>query len=468
MLRLSARLAGITVAGLLIGCVPTPAPPPAPPAGSGSATTEHVDAPEMGAAPETSAGQEGSNPDTSAAGYETPAAVFAVAHDAAAAGDWRVVAGCLTPDSQEFLLVMGRMAAAYGGDQFADLRSALETHGLDVDDPDAPVPESGDLPTIAGDLMAVLVKSGLAEGNGGPTAWGRAELTSLRTREGLASATLTYPGQGPSGNEPVAFVSNGDGWLIDPARYGPAEDKPLPETPLEEGVTTRVVVSTRRPAGSMLPQDLPEGTLYVTLELTGELVPAIYEYGEFQLLAATDDTGAKLELAAPVLSAFQNDLAAGLVPLSSLHGPRHGDTLPIHFALTAPGEDAQRLAALELSLKLKVGTSVLVDNVLDTVGGAIDVEKLAHIGELSFSRPDSEDGGQWAVIELRGPMDLLQGVTLLDGDGREVPAYGSFSTPWSFGFQTDAELPEDLRMRITLGDAESVQVARLTFTDLEW
>jgi hypothetical protein len=404
-----------------------------------------------------------------APGFESPEATFAAVQEAIRKGDWRAWAGCLTTEAQEQLVQMIVQGAAAGSPVAAPLRTVLEKHGIALDAPEKP--QFKDLPGVIGDALAALAAAGGDQG-GGPTAWARGQLANLSIKGERAFGSVTFPNEDASSNEPIGFRRSPSGWLIDASTFGgAADDVVLPETILKEGVDVDIDVTREKPYANEFARDrYPEGAVFVTLKLSGDAIAGTYEYGEFQLIAATDDTGRNLELAAPIRNGFGMSYGAEMVDLSVLAQEDQG-TLPIRFVLTPPAPEAKQLSRLSVAVKLKAGSTIVLKNVLQNLGGKFDVSELADAGELVIDKwAGGSDGNPdfGVLIEFRGPPGTVQKATLLDKNDFDIGGNASISSDSSFGYYLGEAPPADLQVRLVLGDAKSIQVVPLEFENLMW
>lgn len=189
------------------------------------------------------------------------------------------------------------------------------------------------------------------------------------------------------------------------------------------------------------------------------------------MTSAKDDTGAVLELAAPVKDQFSTEFGEAFVDLDSFFLDEK-DTLPIRFALTAPAAAAKRIS-LEASIKLKVRESIVVENVLDSLGSNLKDERLAALGTFKIEKQSADNGDpdNGLQITFSGPDGTVEGIQLLDGEGQPLNAVGLFSfyggNEMTLGVDTGDKLPAGTQLRITLGGSETIQVVPLKFEEVE-
>lgn len=513
MPRLLTLLFGFTALCGFCGC-PSGAPAPTAPAGGAQTTTNGgggqeaatatSGAPMEGGSETGDAADSGDTTDsggaTAPAGFESPEAAFAAAQQAARDSEWRSLVECMTPDGQKFVAGMMMFMAAGGGEEAAPLLPVLEKHGVEVpklefsvtvngdtdsagsdeesEEASPEEPEIEDLPGFIADMIAAMEASGMDSGSGtGPAEWGNAELTEVTIDGDTASGTLLVPTDNGEQTEPIAFTKTDDGWLLDISmtsgpggpggpmvgEEGPSE--PLTEAVLEEGLKSTIDLTFEQPfEQEFFGKEFPEGSLYVTLNLVGDVILDAYEYGQFEVVAAEDDTGKALELAGPVTNGFDEEFGEEFVELNAFFLDEK-DTLPIRFALTPPAEGAEQLAILELSLKLKARESIVVEDVLASLGETITVE---DIGDFTINKQDADNGLQ---IEFKGAGAGVESVTLTDGEGMPLDTDSTFQFGFgdskTFGITTEGKLPEGTQMRVTLEGSESIKVVPLMFEDLD-
>jgi hypothetical protein len=446
-----------------------------------------------------------------ASGFESPEAAFAAMQQGLKEHDWGAAVATLTPESREGMtmgmLFAGGMMAAFGGEETAGIAAVFEKHGVEMEEPSIsfsvgpaegePAPEEStefepaEMPEIEdqiGFLTDMFTALEAMDSSGpGPDAglaqWTGGELTDLTIEGDTASATMVTQTEGGEQSEAIEFRRGDSGWLVHlgdnllemgpgaggpmagggfaPGEEGPSG--PLAEAVLEDGLTSSIELTLEQPF-QFFGQEVPDGALYATLNLVGDVIFDTYEYGEFQVVAAEDDTGATLELAAPVTNDFDNEFGEKFIELNPFFLDQK-NTLPIQFVLTPPGEGAERLASLELSVKLKVREAVVVDDVMSHVGGTVDVE---DVGELTISKwAGMSDGSPDYGLMIKGPSETVQGVTLLDGEGTAIDPDETSGFGGQFGIYAGEEFPEDTRMRIAVGGTESIKVVPLKFEDLE-
>jgi hypothetical protein len=496
----------------LIGCgrdaPPVPATPPAQPpatasAPAGTATPAATEVEANNATPASAA------PDATTAGFETPEAAFMALKSALAARDWRTATACLSAESVQSMtqgmLLAGSLMAAFGGDQAADIQAVMEKHGIDLPEPtisfsvgpdgqppEQPEPPPAEMPEIAdpagfiADMFAALEK--LDQGPAGDQKleqWTQGELQDLVIDGDAATALIVSKGTDGEQREEIEFRRQASGWLVhlpeEAFAMGPGEQagspsppddpQPLAEVVLEDGLKSTLDLTFEQPFESQFfGQQFPERTLYVTVSLKGEPVLNAYEYGEFQVTSARDDTGAALELAAPVKDQFSAEFGESFVELNDFFLDVK-DTLPIRFALTPPAEGAKSIT-LEASIKLKVRESIVVENVLDSLGSNLKHERLAELGTFKVSKQNADNGNpdHGLQLEVTGPEGTVEEIELLDGEGQPLKTAGQFSFGFgnqkTFNVDTGEKLPAGTHLRITLGGSETIQVVPLKFEDV--
>jgi len=446
-------------------------------------------------------------------GFETPEAAFAALQGALREKKWQTAAGCLTPESQELmangLLLAGGLMAVFGGDQTADITAALEKHGVDApapafnfeaqspgetpdansDQPETPpapqMPEIKDKPGFIADMLTALEKMDPGKSSQKHEQWSAAELKDLAVDGENATASIVIQGDKGEETQEIAFRQSASGWLVhlpeDALKMdagGPgagfsatspddaAPDAPLTETVLEGGLTSALSLSFEKPfASQFFNSDFPERTLFATLSLTGEPILNAYEYGEFEITSATDDTGAALELVTPVKDQFDKEFGAEFVELNDFFLDKK-DTLPIIFALSAPAAEAKSVT-IDGSIKFKVRESVVVKDVLKSLDGELHDERLTKLGTFTIKKQSADNGepDNGLVIEVKAPDGTVEGIKLLDGQGAPLDTasqfgFGGFSEK-TFSIDTGKKLPDDTQLRITLGGNESIQVVPL-------
>ena len=496
--------------GTLVGCQRAAPPAPGAPGAQSSATTSDAASATPDGKTAQSASAAAASPDTR--GFETPEAAFAAMQAAVDQKDWRTAAGCLTNESQEtmtggLLLVSGLMAV-FGGDQAAELTAVMQEHGIEMPEPSfdfseptpeetsdsAPeeeAPDSGmpDIQDKAGfieDMLTALEK--MDEGKAGQMheQWAAAELQDLEIDGESATAKMAIQTDEGAESQEIAFRQGEGGWLVhlpeDAFGMGPGglpggfaespgddaePDVPLVETVLEGGLTSTLSLTFEKPfTQQFFDEEFPDRTLFGTLNLVGEPILNAYEYGEFRFNSVTDDTGAALELAMPLKDQFDAEFGENFIELNAFFLDKK-DTLPIVFALTPPAEGAKTVT-IQASCKLKVRDSLVVKNVLESIGGELQDERLAELGTFTLKEPDDDNGqpGHGLVIEVKAPEGTVEGVTLLNGQGQPLDsASGSYSfgfgSEMTYGISAGEELPADTQLRITLGGTEKIQVVPL-------
>lgn len=447
---------------------------------------------------------------TPATGFETPEAAFAALQGALAERDWRKGATCLTPESQELmttgLLLAGGLMAAFGGDETSGIAAVMQKHGIEMPEPqfsfsvgetppgdaeepdaemsDAEMPDIQDRPGFIADMMAELEKLNQPGADQQLQRWTAGGLQDLVIEGDSATAMLAFEGV-PA--EEIAFRREAAGWLVHlpEEAFGMGAEsgglpsgsrermpsEPLAEVELQDGLSSTLDLTFERPFESQFfGQEFPERTLFVTLQLTGEPVLNTYEYGEFQIVSATDDTGAALELAAPIKDQFSSEFGEQFIELNDFFLDE-ADTLPLLFALTPPAEGAT-MVTLEARIKLKVRESIVIENVMESLGGELQDERLAELGKFVVKQQDADNGDpeHGLLIEFTGTAGTVEEMKLLDGEGQPLKSAGKFSFGFggqkSFGLSTDQKLPADTQLRITLGGNESIQVVPLKFEDV--
>lgn len=500
---------------LLIGC--QRAAPPAPTSSAGSAAVEATQPAE--AATESAGAQP---PSTAAAaatgsrGFESPEAAFAAMQGALKQKDWQTAAGCMTDESQEVmstgLLLAGGLMAAFGGDQASELTAVLEKHGVETpepafnfsptppgetpdsepDEPAEDMPDIKDKAAFISDMLTALEAMDEGGSMQKHEQWAEATLKDLTLDGDSATATLTLPGDDGEESQELAFRRGEGGWLVHlseeilaggpggpgggmPSTFGddPEPEGPLTETVLEGGLTSTLSLTFEPPfTQQFFDAKFPDRTLFATLSLTGEPILNAYEYGEFTLDSVTDDTGAALDLAAPIKDQFDNEFGDVFVELNDFFLDNK-DTLPIVFALTPPAADAKTIT-IQGSCKLKVRESLIVKDVMNSMGGELKDDQLAELGTFTLKKPGEDDGepGHGLVLEVKAPEGTVEGITLLDGEGQPLEtAAGTYSFGFgdemTFGINTSEALPADTQLRLTLGGTESIQVVPLNIESAE-
>ena len=212
----------------------------------------------------------------------------------------------------------------------------------------------------------------------------------------------------------------------------PEMPKPAAEV-VEGGITKAVRFSTEEaPFGVYAPED--QDVLFVTLQLTGEIIPSATQYGYLEVSAAQDDTGAALELVSEEF-AFEDatkqfvQLDRGMMFPDLFEGPE--DSIEIYFMLTAPTEGAEGLAELSGTLLLMAGGERKSVTAPAHVLGPVENSVFSDAGiTVTLTRDEDgfgDDPEQSVSVEVKGNTAAITEVDLVDADGEPLLAGGGYS-----------------------------------------
>lgn len=514
MRRICFPVLAVTVAITALGCgraAPPPAAPAAPAGQTDNSTavdTESVSSPTAGPVEDSAST---SSVESAPNGFESPEAAFTALQQSLSRRDWRTATTCLTPESREVmaagLLFAGGLMAAFGGEEASPITAVMEKHGIELPEPEfsfsvgppagdaaeesaeepEEMPEIEDPAGFIADMLATLESMEEVGPNQKLEQWTSGGLQDLMVEGDEATATIGVKEGEEEEREEIAFRRTAGGWLVHldeeaftleeasasdfPTPPGEESAGPLEEIVLEEGLTATLDLSFEEPfEPQFFGQDFAERTLFATATLQGEPILSAYEYGEFRIDSATDSTGQALELAAPPKDKFNEEFGEKFVELDSFFLDE-ADTLPMLFALTPPAEDAEWVT-IEATLKLKNRESIVIENVLESLDGELEDERLAELGTFRVKR-QSEDNGDpenGLVVEFKGDDGGVESIDLLDGEGQPLDSAGQFSFGFgserTFSIDTGEKLPEDTQLRITLGGTEKILVVPLKFEEV--
>ena len=128
---------------------------------------------------------------------------------------------------------------------------------------------------------------------------------------------------------------------------------------------------------------------------------------------------------------------------------------------------------IDATCKLKVRDSLVIKDVLQSVGGPINDERLAKLGTFTVEKQSADNGepDNGLVLDVKAPDGTVEGIKLLDGAGEPLDTSASFvfgfGSQKTFSVGTDEKLPADTQLRITLGGSEKIQVVPLKLEGAE-
>ncbi|REJ95516.1 MAG: hypothetical protein DWQ34_05555 [Planctomycetota bacterium] len=443
--------------------------------------------------------------------FATPQEAFDAMTGGIAARDWSRAASCMTDESQEMmaagLLFIGGFAAAFGGDETAQIAAVLEKHGIDIED-GPEVDTEGEVklpirnkPAFIADMLSAMEASG--EGfDEGPAAWAESStLADLSIDGDKATASVVSTTDGVEEQEPIEFRRANGAWLVhlpeesfqmaggpgeievsseftSPGFSGPGEFMDEPDGPLpEEALTLEQAAEMGLQISLHLTREeplqvfgfFPDDAVFALLSFRGPLVASSFEYGHFGF-DAVDDTGRKLTLAEPLHGQFGGNPSAEFIELDHFFLERPNE-LVLAMGLTGPARGAKQMKSFNGSLKLKARTTFVVDNVRSKVGETLDDEHLKAAGPFMIVQPTKQDGdaNSTVVVVCRGDLRQQHDVRLIDSEGQEyhTAVWRHHSDDESrYVLESTEPLPDDIGLRITLAGSARELTIPFEFEDI--
>jgi len=442
--------------------------------------------------------------------HDSPEAAFDALQEAAQEGDWETAMQQMTEQSQAKMaggLVFGLgMMAAFDPKSKDEVESLLKEHGLDPDAEEDDEPIHGndmeaalkkmtdpieDKPAFIADAIALMKKLNKKEG-GSSFDFPVGKLEDLKVDGNSATAVIVVSKKGKEEREPVEFRKVDGGWLVhipDEALGGNSssgnvsvsassgnnermgrfdEELPEPDNVPEQrlspsdlsglGLEATISVSGSEPDGIF--ESFPRGTQFATITLKGQPVRDAYQYGQVQV-EATDNAGQSLNLGKPLKGKFGGDLGNDLVKLDHffLDSP---DEIVLHMGFT-PASETKEIARANGTIKLKVRTSVHVENLPSKIGKSIDDPALQPFGDFKVVAPKRGSGNPNESVDIICKGDKRQNhkVMLVDRDGNVVQehAWRSHGDDYTrYTLDAPSGITDETQLKIVLSGSERILV----------